>query len=63
MSAHFKFALFILEILAEVNTIYQAKYGFLPFFFEYVGAMDTFFRDELRKIVNGDFSRFPFLHN
>ena len=25
--------------------------------------MDTFFRDELRKIVNGDFSRFPFLHN
>ena len=59
--AHFQFALFVLNVLAEINTIFQEKYAFVPYLWEYVESFEAFVRDELPKIENGDFSRFPYL--
>ena len=58
MKAHFDFALFVLEILAEINTIFQEKYGFLPYFVEYISSLGVFLGGELRKI--GKWGLWPF---
>ena len=58
--AHFKFAHFILNVLAEINTIFQAKYGFITDFWDYLMSLGVFLKKELFKIQNGDFSRFDF---
>ena len=63
IDAHFRFALFVLDILAEVNTIFQERFGFLPHFWKYVAALRSFFRQETFKMEKGDFSRFPYLRN
>ena len=62
VDAHFQFALFVLDILGEINTIFQEKYGFIPNLWEYIWPLDQFLRRELWKIENGDFGRFEFLH-
>ena len=53
----------MLDILAEINTIFQEKYGFVPFFWEYLRSLSAFLREKLREIERGDFGDFPFLRN
>ena len=59
--AHFKFARFVLAVLAEINTIFQAKYGFITDFWDYLMSLGVFLKKELLKIQSGDLSRFEFL--
>ena len=61
IKAHFKFALFVLDVLGEINTIFQAKYGLLPDLWEYLPSLGQFLRNELWKIQFRRFDRFPFL--
>ena len=49
------------DVLGQINTIYQEKYGFLPNLWEYLWPLGQFLRGELRKIENGNFGLFPFL--
>ena len=61
INAHFRFALAVLEVLGEINTIFQTKYGFFPNLWEYLSSLDQFLRRELWKIQHGDFTSFPCL--
>ena len=36
VDAHFQFAFFVLDILGNINTIFQMKYGFILNFWEYL---------------------------
>ena len=42
--AHFKFARFVLAVLAEINTIFQAKYGFITDFWDYLMSLGVFLK-------------------
>ena len=61
VSAHFKFALYILDILADLNTIFQRKYSFVNYFWEYLVVLHEFFVRELGKIEARDFGKFEYL--
>ena len=59
--AHFKFASEIFDMLGEVNEIFQRKYGFINYHWEYLVTLFKFFVRELQKLQNNDFSRFEYL--
>ena len=61
VNAHFDFAFFVLDILGEINTIFQEKYGFVPYLWEYITSLCQFLIGELRKIEGGDLDAFPLL--
>ena len=61
MKAHFKFAHHILNILAELNTIFQAKYCFITDSWHYLVSLGEYLKKELLKFQNGDMSSFSFL--
>ena len=53
--------MFVLDVLGEINTIFQAKFGFPPNLWEFIPSLGQFFKNEMGKIQTGDFGRFPFL--
>ena len=57
VKAHFQFACYILDGMGEINTIFQEKYAFIPYSWEYLWSLGQFLRRELRKIENGDFGQ------
>ena len=61
VKAHFEFALVILDILGEINQVYQVKYGFLPYFMDYLASLYGFLKNELGKMIHEDVSGFPCL--
>ena len=61
VNAHFRFALFVLDVLGEINTIFQAKYSFFQNLWEYVPSLGQFLMRELEKIQRRDFGSFPYL--
>ena len=61
VNAHFRFAIFLLDILGEMNTIFQVEYGFVHNFMEYLDSVRQFLRRELWKIENGELNRFPYV--
>ena len=63
VNAHFRFSLFILDILGDLNTLFQTKYSFVNYFWEYLVVLHQFLVGELRKMEEGDFGRFVFLNS
>ena len=61
IDAHFRFASYIFDRLGDVNEIFQAKYGFVHYFLEFMIPLDQVMKNELAKIGTGDFATFPFL--
>ena len=61
VDAHFQFAFFVLDILGNINTIFQMKYGFILNFWEYLVVFHEFLVGELRKLEAGDLGRFTYL--
>ena len=61
VNAHFRLAKAILEILGDINEIFQRKYGFVHDFWEYMVPFYQLMKYELGKIENGDFTTYPFL--
>ena len=42
VKAHFQFACYILDVLGEINTIFQEKYSFVPIFGNFSGLLASF---------------------
>ena len=42
VDAHFQFAFFMLDILGDINTMFQLKYAFVPNFWEYLVVFTGF---------------------
>ena len=63
VDAHFQFAFFVLDLLGDINTIFQMKYGFVQNFWEYLVVFHRFLVGELRKMEEGDFGRFTYLYS
>ena len=61
VNAHFRFALFVLDVLGEINTIFQTKYGFFQNLWEYIPSLGQFLMHKLETIQNGDFGGFTYL--
>ena len=61
IKAHFKFAKAIFVVLGNINEVFQAKYGFVHHFWEYMVPFYQPMKVELVKIGNGDFTTYKFL--
>ena len=61
IDAHFRFASYVFDRLGDVNEFFQAKYGFVHHFWEYMIPLHQIMKNELEKIENGNFTTFPFL--
>ena len=59
--AHFHFAKDILDILGDLNEMFQAKYAFINNMWECLVSLFHFLSRELEKIEHNDFGRFPYL--
>ena len=60
INAHFKFAKAIFAVLGNINEVFQGKYGFIHYFWEYMVPLYELMKYELETIENGDFTTYPF---
>ena len=58
--AHFKFGLFLFDVLGDINEILQAKYSFVNYFWGHVENLRSFLVRELMKLENNDLSCFDY---
>ena len=61
VDAHFRFAFDILDILADINTVFQMKNSFVNYFWECLIVFHRYLVGELMKIEDGNFGRFTYL--
>ena len=61
VNAHFQFAWYVLDLLGNINEIFQVKYGFVHDFWEYLVSLGEFIKGEILKIGRRDFGTFRFL--
>ena len=61
IDAHFRFASYIFDRLGDVNELFQVKYGFVHYFWEYMIPLHQIMKNELEKIEDSNFTTFPFL--
>ena len=59
--AHFQFAKDILDILGDLNELFQMKNAFINNLWDYMASLYQFLVGELGKIETGNFSRFSYL--
>ena len=61
VDAHFRFAKDILDILGDLNELFQVRYAFVNNLWECLVSLHQYLVRELRKIENRDLSGFPYL--
>ena len=61
IDAHFRFAKFILDILGDLNEMFQVRYAFVNNLWDCLVSLHQYLVRELRKIETGDFGDFPYL--
>ena len=62
-NAHFRFAFFILDVLGQVNELFQAKYSFVNYCWEWLLSLFSFLKSELLKMENGNWTLFPYIND